>query len=213
MRSTRSTLTCQAAALAVFVSVSLYWQSAWANDKTPVWYSYFLAGQQADKAKNYPISERYYLGALAELEKLAAKKQRVQLPFEQERDLGVFYAFINQPFREEYMAKSREPQRNRAEELPVARFPKMDPARASDPAYLEEFQKQVQAEAARVSKQADEQKTRLNSKLSSIQQGSVAFKRDEAARTRRVLAVYEVLLGPNSDRTRACRDSLKQVQE
>ena len=166
-------------------------------DNQPLWYQYALAGEQALKAKNYPVSQRYYLGALMELEKLATKKQRLHLPRQQELQLDAVYASMSMAFCEEPLALyAKAGQHNGAGQKSQG----FDPGKAlSDPSYTNQLIKQ---------NEDDYHKKKLQ-----LAQNEKLIDQNDIDRNRRMLTVYEVLLGPDSTAAHFCRESYKESQE
>ena len=155
--------------------------------ESPLWYRYCLAGKAYCQKGDYQGSQRYYLGALGELEKIAAKGQRLKLPHKQHYTLTDFYCNIEDPFRKENSLK-RDAERNKL------KAPEVNMGRMLDPNYKKEIDDYL--------KKSDSHTKKMK----------IGYLQDQLAsinRTRRILAVYKVLLGPNHQVTRYCSDSYK----
>jgi hypothetical protein len=182
--------------LSIFISIFVTRSGALA-DNQPLWCQYAIVGQQALKAKNYVVSQRYYLGALKELEKLATKKQRLHLPRQQELELDAVNANMSMAFCKEPLALYEKPGPQNVGRQKSQAF---DMGKAlSDPSYTDQLLKQSRNDY-------DKRKAEIAQNVKLIDQNDID-------RKRRMLAVYEVLLGPNSDSTRFCRESYKDSQE
>jgi len=159
------------------------------NMPSPLWYNYILAGKQACQAKDYSNSERYYLGSLAELEKLAVKKKQLDFPRQQKAELSAFYINIEEPFHRSNEVQSKQRREKRQASINSSR-----------------------TAVAPQNMQAAFQETTnyLKNDIVKMKQEQTASYNDEFNRQRRILTVYEVLLGPNSEPAQSCKKSIAE---
>lgn len=182
-----------AAALAIVASYPI------ANASEPFWYQSIINGRASLTKNDYATSQKHYVTALQELEKLAAnptvsptsKAAPPPMSAQQKQALANLYLELPESFRQESIEKGlNEIEALRKDTKKNVRINPLD------------FQRNI-TNLEEQAKDLDAQKTAMDAQDKEKAHRDVELQR-------RVLAVYKVLLGPNNHVTRLCKQNFDE---
>ncbi len=165
----------------------------------PFWYQSIVSGRTALTKNDYATSQKHYVTALQELEKLAAhpavpptsKAATPPISAQQKQALANLYLELPESFRQESIEKG---------------LSEIEALRTGTKKTLQinplDFQRNI-TDLEKQAKDLDAQKTAMDA------QDKAKAHRDVELQ-RRVLAVYKVLLGPNNHITRLCKQNFDE---
>lgn len=162
----------------------------------PQWYQSIINGRNTLSQNNYAVSQKHYVAALVELEKIAANPSKSVVPpaamsTQQQQALSNLYVELPESFRQESIDKGlNEIEALRQDTNKKVRINPLDFQRN-----LSDLEKQA--------KDLDAQKSATDA------QDKARAHRDVELQ-RRILGVYRILLGPNNHITRLCKQNFDE---